>query len=133
MKFVDGSIEADLPTKVLSEFFNVNCFIVSQTNPWVIPFMKHSEWETNSSTRALWRGIETLGAMFFAEVKLRIYQLGLLGVIPQKIFRFFNLVTQQYQGNVTIVPLPSIRDYFNIMKLFKNPEADELGCSFEVS
>jgi len=29
MKFVDGSIGADLPMKNLSELFNVNCFIVS--------------------------------------------------------------------------------------------------------
>jgi len=29
MRFVDGSIGADLPMKNLSELFNVNCFIVS--------------------------------------------------------------------------------------------------------
>lgn len=33
-KFVDGSISADVPTQYLSEMFNVNCFIVSQVNPW---------------------------------------------------------------------------------------------------
>jgi len=33
-KFVDGSIAADVPIKLLSEMFNVNQFIVSQTNPW---------------------------------------------------------------------------------------------------
>lgn len=38
-KFVDGSIGADLPMHRLSEFFNVNSFIVSQTNPWVVPII----------------------------------------------------------------------------------------------
>jgi predicted acylesterase/phospholipase RssA len=33
-KFVDGSIAHDLPMNKLSIFFNVNNFIVSQTNPW---------------------------------------------------------------------------------------------------
>jgi hypothetical protein len=34
--FVDGSIGADLPRQKVSEFFNVNSFIVSQTNPWYV-------------------------------------------------------------------------------------------------
>ena len=33
-KFMDGSIAADIPMQYLSEMFNVNYFIVSQTNPW---------------------------------------------------------------------------------------------------
>lgn len=35
-KFIDGSVDADLPKKKLSEFFNVNNFLVSQTNPWLV-------------------------------------------------------------------------------------------------
>jgi predicted acylesterase/phospholipase RssA len=35
-KFLDGSIAHDLPMNKLSMFFNVNNFIVSQTNPWYI-------------------------------------------------------------------------------------------------
>lgn len=41
-KFVDGSIGQDLPMNQLSILFNVNNFIVSQTNPWVIPFMDYT-------------------------------------------------------------------------------------------
>ena len=39
LKFVDGTIAADLPMKRLAEQFNVNAFIVSQTNPWVTPWL----------------------------------------------------------------------------------------------
>lgn len=42
-KFLDGSIGHDLPMNQLSILFNVNNFIVSQTNPWVIPFMDYTE------------------------------------------------------------------------------------------
>lgn len=42
-KFLDGSIGHDLPMNQLSVFFNVNNFIVSQTNPHVIPFMDYTE------------------------------------------------------------------------------------------
>jgi len=33
-KFIDGSLGADLPRQKISEYFNVNNFLVSQTNPW---------------------------------------------------------------------------------------------------
>lgn len=33
-QFLDGSLGHDLPMNKLSIFFNVNNFIVSQTNPW---------------------------------------------------------------------------------------------------
>ena len=39
LKFIDGSVKADLPMHRLAELFNVNAFIVSQTNPWVIPLL----------------------------------------------------------------------------------------------
>ena len=32
-KFMDGSISADIPMNKVAEFFNVNCFLVSQVNP----------------------------------------------------------------------------------------------------
>ena len=33
----DGSLEEDLPMRGLSETFNVNYFLVSQTNPHIVP------------------------------------------------------------------------------------------------
>lgn len=33
----DGSLEEDLPMRSLSETFNVNYFLVSQTNPHIVP------------------------------------------------------------------------------------------------
>ena len=51
-KFLDGSLGADLPMQKLSVFFNVNCFIVSQTNPWVIPF-KDSETFSHSTNKGI--------------------------------------------------------------------------------
>jgi predicted acylesterase/phospholipase RssA len=43
LKFIDGSVCADLPFKRLSEQFNVNAFIVSQTNPWVTPWLSPND------------------------------------------------------------------------------------------
>ncbi len=35
----DGSLELDLPTYLLSEMFNCNHFLVSQTNPHIVPLL----------------------------------------------------------------------------------------------
>lgn len=35
----DGSLEEDLPLQTLRELFNVNNFLVSQTNPHIVPIL----------------------------------------------------------------------------------------------
>ncbi len=40
-RWVDGSIYGDLPMRRLSRLFNANHFVVSQTNPHVLPFVRH--------------------------------------------------------------------------------------------
>jgi len=39
-RWIDGSVENDLPMAKLSELFNVNHFIVSQVNPHIVPFLE---------------------------------------------------------------------------------------------
>ena len=40
----DGSLENDLPMRDLSELFNVNYFLVSQTNPHIVPILRVKRW-----------------------------------------------------------------------------------------
>jgi len=48
VRFLDGSMEADLPMQQLSEMFNINHFIISQVNPHAVMFsdlgLNHSIW-----------------------------------------------------------------------------------------
>ncbi len=44
--WTDGSLHTDLPTVRLQELFNVNYFIVSQTNPHALPFFQHLQRNT---------------------------------------------------------------------------------------
>jgi TAG lipase / steryl ester hydrolase / phospholipase A2 / LPA acyltransferase len=39
-RWIDGSVDNDLPMAKLSELFNVNHFIVSQVNPHIVPFLE---------------------------------------------------------------------------------------------
>jgi TAG lipase/steryl ester hydrolase/phospholipase A2/LPA acyltransferase len=42
-KYIDGTISNDIPMKRIAELFNVNTFIVSQTNPFVFPFLDNED------------------------------------------------------------------------------------------
>ena len=42
-RWIDGSIEGDLPAQILERLFNVNNFIVSQVNPHVVPFLQRED------------------------------------------------------------------------------------------
>lgn len=74
-KFIDGSISADLPMQRLSELFNVNIFLVSQTNPWVIPFLDQDDgfelFNYEKSKLNFWKLIKNL---IHSEIKHRLQQ-----------------------------------------------------------
>ncbi|MEO0602834.1 MAG: hypothetical protein AAF211_15440 [Myxococcota bacterium] len=42
-RWVDGSIAGDLPKRRLSRLHNVNHYVVSQTNPHIVPFVRHHD------------------------------------------------------------------------------------------
>ncbi|CAG8589633.1 2158_t:CDS:10, partial [Funneliformis mosseae] len=53
-RWIDGSVENDLPMNKLSELFNVNHFIVCQVNPHVVPFMQKNLIPSPISRLAGW-------------------------------------------------------------------------------
>lgn len=118
-KFIDGSIAADLPMQRLSELFNVNIFIVSQTNPYVIPFLEQDDnkeiFNPEKNKLNFWRLLKTL---LFSEIKHRVIQLQALGLLPSILGRLLNLITQDYRGHVTLFPVPRILDYLNALNNF---------------
>jgi predicted acylesterase/phospholipase RssA len=72
-KFIDGSISADLPMQRVSELFNVNSFIVSQTNPFAIPFMDYEDGKSilGNKNISFWSLCKNL---IGSEIKMRISQ-----------------------------------------------------------
>lgn len=50
-----------------------------------------------------------------------------IGILPNFIAFYTNLLTQSYRGSVTISPLPQAEDYWNLMQ---NPSEKEIvRCS----
>lgn len=121
-KFVDGSIQDDLPVRRLAQLFGVNHSIVSQTNPHIVPFLSRSE-STNSSlaTLADW-GLRNLSmnlhyALKLAHRRTRSNDLGLL------IEKAQNVVRQRYIGDINLIPP---RQPLNALRVLSNPTLQDV-------
>ena len=93
----DGSLEADLPMDNLRELFNCNYFIVSQTNPHIVPLLRVKRWFTSrGSALALWA--------YFIESEWKHRCRQVLDLIPGvDVFDVFKLFGQQWEGDATAV------------------------------
>lgn len=93
----DGSLEADLPMDNLRELFNCNYFIVSQTNPHIVPLLRIKRWFTSHG-----RLLRFWAYFIESEWKHRCRQV--LDLIPSvDVFDVFKLFGQQWEGDATAV------------------------------
>ncbi|CAG8771943.1 7972_t:CDS:10, partial [Gigaspora margarita] len=86
--------EIDSPLSRLSELFNVNHFIVSQANPFIVPFMSQEQ-----TTRSNF--LVKCGYFLSTEIKHRISQLEQMRILPR---RLRGIVDEKVSGDITIVP-----------------------------
>jgi TAG lipase/steryl ester hydrolase/phospholipase A2/LPA acyltransferase len=101
VRFTDGSVENDLPMARLAELFNVNHFIVSQVNPYVLPFIDPTADPDHLGVfRKMKRFIKS-------ETRHRLLQAAELGLFPRTRALSFlpGLIGQKYEGDITIVPV----------------------------
>lgn len=100
-RWCDGSVENDLPMERLSEIFNVNHFIVSQVNPHVYPFVRHT---VDGSSSRISRLKRKLMFLFKSEINYRLEQLADLGILPRACQMLRSVLSQRYYGDITILP-----------------------------
>ncbi|KAJ3178428.1 hypothetical protein HK101_010133 [Irineochytrium annulatum] len=115
-RWIDGSVENDLPMARISELFNVNHFIVCQVNPHIMPFMQPDQ-------------IPTLYSRFLGGFSYLIRsELADLGLSSSLLYRIKAILVQKYYGDITIVPNFGVREYTHIIA---NPSM-ELAAMFSV-
>lgn len=100
-KWIDGSVENDLPMRRLSELFNVNHFIVSQVNPHINPFLADNGLQHSTFFR---RFSSKVWFLVHSEWQYRLQQLQILGIMPKFFHVLYNILEQKYTGDITIVP-----------------------------
>ncbi|PGH14678.1 hypothetical protein AJ79_02844 [Helicocarpus griseus UAMH5409] len=122
-RWIDGSVDHDLPMSRLSEMFNVNHFIVSQANPHVLHFIPQEEvFLTDVVERHLnssWMRLVT--GVIGEEGLHRVQLLSEFGVLTNALKKLKSVMTQTYHGDINILPQVP-RDVFP--GTFKNPTTE---------
>ncbi|CAR29678.1 hypothetical protein ZYGR_0AD03620 [Zygosaccharomyces rouxii] len=124
VKFVDGSVDNDLPISRLSEMFNVDHVIACQVNIHIFPFLKLSlscvggDIEDEFSARLK----QSLSSVynFMANEAIHALELGCeFAVAKNLLTKLRSVLSQQYSGDVTI--LPDMNQIFRVTELLANP------------
>ncbi|KLU83752.1 patatin family phospholipase [Magnaporthiopsis poae ATCC 64411] len=133
-RWIDGSVDNDLPTSRLSEMFNVNHFIVSQVNPHIVPFLTRDDRLLTLEERAqanapdsvtlssAWKNLmSTLTTLAKDEAMYRLNFAAEMGVFPNLFTKLCSMLSQKYSGDITIIPEISFQD---LPRILKNPTSD---------
>ena len=78
--FIDGSLDADLPIRRISEMFHTNYSIASQANPFVIPFMSRSKNKLASKKYFFWKVYKYFSYLIYSQIQHRSRQLAKTGL-----------------------------------------------------
>lgn len=113
-KWVDGSVSDDLPAKRLARLYGVNHFIVSQTNPHVVPFVSDSK--RNSDVSAIIRNatMSTAREWINAGAEILSRPFGRYPAMNRMINITTSIINQDYIGDINILPPKAM---INPMKL----------------
>lgn len=130
-RWIDGSVDNDLPMTRLAEMFNVNHFIVSQVNPHVVPFLakddfldpnkKATDPHESQSVGDSTDWVQTLTTLAKDEALHRLHFLSELGIFPNLCTKLRTVLNQRYSGDITI--LPEISPY-DLPRILKNPTSE---------
>lgn len=129
VKFVDGSVENDLPIARLSEMFNIDHIIACQVNFHVFPFLKFSvncvggEVQNEFSARFK-KHLNNLYDFVTDEVVHYLEVGSELGITRNLLTKLRSVLSQQYSGNVTI--LPNMDMLLKSTELLNNPSREFL-------
>jgi NTE family protein len=121
LRWTDGSLKSDLPMLRLRRLHNVNHFIVSQTNPHVLPFLSGSHGKA-SLTGSI-RDYAFAFARSQARELMNIGRAHLPTGIHQTLDTATSILEQEYSGHVTIVPEVSLWRY---LRVAANPDIDSV-------
>lgn len=124
LKWNDGSLKSDLPTLRLRRLHNVNHFVVSQTNPHVIPFMNqdHDRGGVVQSTRRF--AFSTARNVSKNVLDLARSVVPTTGAIGRQLEVASSVLDQNYRGNITISPHRSLWRFLRVTVNPKNADIE---------
>ncbi|MGB5325072.1 MAG: patatin-like phospholipase family protein, partial [Pseudomonadales bacterium] len=122
-QWVDGSVSDDLPAKRLARLYGVNHYIVSQTNPHVIPFLAGERSDPGPLRHMAMASMETLRTWMNASFEIARKPIARSQLLSRFSSLALSIINQEYQGDITI--LPSQR-FMNPLKLLSLREPEDV-------
>ncbi|MDD3765243.1 MAG: patatin-like phospholipase family protein [Nevskiales bacterium] len=123
LRWNDGSLKSDLPILRMRRLHNVNHFIVSQTNPHVLPFVSHHEpGEGGVVDAARNYALSSVRTQAKSLIDLARHNLP-VGTAHRALDVTASILEQQYRGNVNIFPEISLWRYANVTS---NPSMESI-------
>ncbi|WP_238388356.1 patatin-like phospholipase family protein [Sinimarinibacterium sp. NLF-5-8] len=114
LRWNDGSLKSDLPILRMRRLHNVNHFIVSQTNPHVLPFVSRRGPGDGGALDAA-RGylFSTVRDQAKSLIDLARYNLP-FGGVRRTLDLGSSILNQEYRGNINILPDVTLWRYANV-------------------
>jgi TAG lipase / steryl ester hydrolase / phospholipase A2 / LPA acyltransferase len=119
LKWNDGSLKSDLPIMRLRRLHNVNHFVVSQTNPHVIPFMTRQGQDEGGVLHSARRFAFATGRNLAKNVIDLAKGALPLGAANRHLDVASSILAQEYRGNITIFPQRSL---WRFLRVTVNPK-----------
>jgi NTE family protein len=114
-KWVDGSVSDDLPAKRLARLYGVNHYIVSQTNPHVVPFVTDTKRDSDISTILKNAYMSTVREWFNAGAEIMRRPLERYPSINRMINISTSVINQDYVGDINILPPTTMVNPFKVL------------------
>ncbi len=125
-RWVDGAVSDDLPAKRLARLYGINHFIVSQTNPLVLPFI-------NDGTGAIkpwaaYRSAIAASGLAFVNATLESLRkpLTFSPTLERMATMTSSVINQRYTGDVNIIPDYRVVDPRKLLALRTESEVMDL-------
>lgn len=122
-KWVDGSVSDDLPAKRLARLYGVNHYIVSQTNPHVLPFVTDAKRGNNVSSIVRNASKRTLREWLNASAEIIRRPFNRNPSVNRLLNITMSIINQDYVGDINILPSTS---FFNPLKLLSHRPVSEI-------
>jgi len=125
-KWVDGSVSDDMPAKRLARLYGVNHYIVSQTNPHVIPFITDGKRRDDFLSLIRNASVSTARAWLNAGAGTIERPLSLSPTLNRMTNVTLSVLNQDYIGDINILPPKRYFNPFRILAFLSENEILDL-------
>ena len=125
-RWVDGSVSDDLPAKRLARLFGVNHYVVSQTNPHVLPFLTDPKQDTSTLAVLRRTGQRTVREVVNGTASMVLPWFGPRSSVRRVSSMFLSILNQDYLGDINILPPPGLVSPIRLLDFRTEREAHAL-------